>query len=42
VHFCLSEQVAAPLRAAGAARIQVAAQPNESALLELCGESETT
>ena len=37
VHFCLSEQVAAPLRAAGAARIQVAAQPNESALLELCG-----
>jgi uroporphyrinogen-III synthase len=37
VHFCLSEQVAAPLRAAGATRIQVAALPNEDALLELCG-----
>jgi uroporphyrinogen-III synthase len=42
VHFCLSEQVAAPLRAAGAVRIEVAAQPNESALLELCGQGETT
>jgi uroporphyrinogen-III synthase len=37
VHFCLSEQVAAPLRAAGAARIQVAARPTQDALLELCG-----
>lgn len=37
VHFCLSEQVAAPLRQAGAARIQVAAQPTQDALLELCG-----
>jgi uroporphyrinogen-III synthase len=37
IHFCISEQVAAPLRQAGAARIQVAAQPNEDALLELCG-----
>jgi uroporphyrinogen-III synthase len=37
VHFCLSEQVAAPLRRAGAARIQVAAQPTQDALLELCG-----
>ena len=37
VHFCLSEQVAAPLREAGAARIQVAAQPTQDALLELCG-----
>jgi uroporphyrinogen-III synthase len=37
VHFCLSEQVAAPLRQAGAARIQVAARPNQQALLELCG-----
>jgi uroporphyrinogen-III synthase len=37
IHFCISEQVASPLRAAGAARIQVAARPNEDALLELCG-----
>jgi uroporphyrinogen-III synthase len=36
-HFCLSEQVAAPLREAGAARIQVAARPTQDALLELCG-----
>jgi uroporphyrinogen-III synthase len=36
VHFCLSEQVAAPLREAGAARIQVAARPTQDALLELC------
>ena len=42
IHFCLSEQVAAPLRAAGAVRIQVAAQPIQDALLELCGQSETT
>jgi uroporphyrinogen-III synthase len=37
VHFCLSEQVAAPLREAGAARIEVAARPTQDALLELCG-----
>jgi uroporphyrinogen-III synthase len=37
VHFCLSEQVAAPLRKARAARIQVAARPTQDALLELCG-----
>ena len=37
VHFCLSEQVAAPLREAGAGRIQVAARPTQDALLELCG-----
>jgi len=37
IHFCLSEQVAAPLRQAGAARIQVAARPNQDTLLELCG-----
>jgi uroporphyrinogen-III synthase len=36
-HFCISDQVAAPLRQAGAARIQVAARPNRDALLELCG-----
>jgi len=33
--FCLSEQIAAPLRGAGAARIRVAARPNEAALIEL-------
>ncbi len=37
MHFCMSEQVAAPLRAAGAARIQIAARPTQEALLELCG-----
>jgi uroporphyrinogen-III synthase len=37
VHFCLSEQVAAPLRKANAARIQVAGQPTQDALLDLCG-----
>ena len=36
-HFCLSEHVAAPLRGAGAAHIQVAARPTENGLLELCG-----
>ena len=41
VHFCLSEQVATPLREAGATRIQVAARPTQDALLELCGQSET-
>ena len=33
--FCLSEQIAAPLRRAGAGRIGVAARPNEAALVEL-------
>ena len=33
--FCLSEQIAAPLRRAGAAHIRVAARPNEAALIEL-------
>jgi len=33
--FCLSEQIAAPLRRAGAARVHVAARPNEAALIEL-------
>ncbi len=37
IHFCMSEQVAAPLRQAGAMHIQVAARPNEDALIELCG-----
>jgi uroporphyrinogen-III synthase len=34
-HFCLSEQVAEPLRAAGAARVAVAKRPDEAALIEL-------
>ena len=34
-HFCLSEQIAAPLRAAGAALISVAATPTEDALIDL-------
>jgi uroporphyrinogen-III synthase len=37
LHLCLSERVAAPLRKAGAVRIQIAARPNENALLDLCG-----
>lgn len=37
IHLCMSEQVAAPLREAGAMRVQIAARPNEDALLELCG-----
>jgi uroporphyrinogen-III synthase len=34
-HFCLSPQVAAPLVAAGAAIVDIAAAPNEAALLAL-------
>ena len=34
-HICLSEQVAAPLRQAGAARIAVAKHPDEASLIEL-------
>jgi len=34
-HYCLSEQVAEPLRAAGARRIAVAPRPEEAALIEL-------
>jgi uroporphyrinogen-III synthase len=37
VHFCLSRQVAQPLRAAGAATIRIAPRPDEAALLELVG-----
>lgn len=36
VHFCLSAGIAAPLLAAGATNIRVAAQPDEAALLALC------
>ena len=34
-HYCLSEQVAAPLRAAGVKRVAVAPRPEEAALVEL-------
>jgi len=34
-HYCLSGEVAAPLRAAGATAIKVAAQPDEAALIAL-------
>ena len=37
-HYCLSRQVAAPLSAAGAATVRIAARPDEAALLELVGE----
>jgi uroporphyrinogen-III synthase len=33
-HYCLSAEVAAPLRAAGATAIRTAAQPDEAAMLE--------
>src|SRR5215470_17850822 len=39
VHFCLSRQVAQPLRAAGAATIRIAPRPDEAALIELVGEA---
>ena len=36
VHFCLSAGIAAPLLAAGATNIRVAAKPDEISLLALC------
>ena len=36
IHYCLSDQVAEPLRQAGAAKIRIALRPDEDALLELC------
>lgn len=36
-HYCISQQAAAPLMAAGAARVQVAARPDEAALIALIG-----
>jgi len=36
VHYCLSDQVAEPLRRAGAAKLRIAARPDEDALLALC------
>ena len=35
VHYCLSQQVAAPLKAAGACAVRVATAPNETALIGL-------
>jgi uroporphyrinogen-III synthase len=35
VHYCLSERAAGPLRGAGAARIRIAAKPDEASLLAL-------
>ena len=34
-HYCVSQQVAAPLAAAGAKRLRIAARPEETALIEL-------
>ena len=34
-HFCLSEQIAMPLKAAGAAQVTVSSRPEEMALIEL-------
>ena len=36
-HYCLSGRIAEPLREAGAANIRIAARPDETALIELCG-----
>jgi len=38
-HLCLSAQVAAPLAAAGASRVEVAGEPNEQALFGLIGRA---
>ncbi len=37
VHYCLSARVAEPLRKAGAADVRIAAQPDQAALMSLCG-----
>lgn len=37
IHLCLSQRIAAPLAAAGAADVRIAARPDEDALLALCG-----
>ncbi len=36
-HLCLSAPIAAPLRAAGASRVAVAARPDEASMIELLG-----
>lgn len=38
MHYCLSERIAAALRRAGATRVEVAPQPDESSLLALVGQ----
>jgi uroporphyrinogen-III synthase len=38
-HYCLSAEVAVPLREKGAGRIEIAAAPNETALLDLVGSA---
>jgi uroporphyrinogen-III synthase len=35
VHYCLSARAAAPLQAAGAAQIRIAARPDEAGMLAL-------
>jgi uroporphyrinogen-III synthase len=37
IHFCLSDQVAEPLTAAGAKAVRIAARPDEAALIALIG-----
>jgi len=37
VHFCLSARIAEPLIRAGAAKVRIAARPEEAALIALCG-----
>jgi uroporphyrinogen-III synthase len=37
MHFCLSQQVAQPLSAAGAAAVRIAPHPDEAAMIELIG-----
>jgi uroporphyrinogen-III synthase len=39
VHFCLSEQVAGPIVAAGAAAVRIAPRPDEAALIALVGHA---
>jgi uroporphyrinogen-III synthase len=39
MHFCLSQQVAQPLSAAGATAIRIAPQPDEAAMIELVGSA---
>jgi uroporphyrinogen-III synthase len=39
MHFCLSQQVAQPLSAAGAAAIRIAPRPDEAAMIELVGSA---
>jgi uroporphyrinogen-III synthase len=38
-HYCLSSEIAAPLRAAGATQVRIAPRPEEAALIELLSAS---